>query len=189
MEGVHRPSEPSEDPNEVDNDQDGYTENDGDCDDFNNTINPGAQEIPDNGVDEDCSGADQVTPGAEIDNDGDGFTENDGDCDDSDRGIHPGMTDIEDNGIDEDCDGLVDDMDDSIDTSSTTTVYADMDGDSYGDPNMPYESCGVTSGYVSDSSDCDDADAQSNPIMAEICGDGVDNNCDGVVDEASLHLA
>jgi hypothetical protein len=57
------PSEPAVEPSEpgdeaIDNDNDGYTENDGDCDDFNNTIYPGAEEIPDNGIDEDCNGQD-----------------------------------------------------------------------------------------------------------------------------------
>lgn len=92
-------------PEDVDNDQDGFTENEGDCDDFNNTINPDAEDVPDNGIDEDCDGEDTVTPEATVDNDGDGFSEADGDCDDSDANIHPGMSDIPDNGIDEDCDG------------------------------------------------------------------------------------
>ena len=50
------------DPLDVDNDEDGFTENDGDCDDFNNTIHPGASEILDNGVDEDCNGEDELIP-------------------------------------------------------------------------------------------------------------------------------
>ena len=41
------------------------------------------------------------------------------------------------------------------------TMYPDMDGDSYGDMNMPFESCGNTPGHVADSSDCDDADAMT----------------------------
>lgn len=31
--------------------------------------------------------------------------------------------------------------------------------------------------------DCDDNDAQVSPNSPELCGDGVDNNCDGLVDE------
>ena len=93
------------DPEAFDIDQDGFTVEDGDCDDFNNSINPDATDIPDNGIDEDCDGEDAISPDGDIDNDGDGFTEQDGDCDDSDENIHPGMTDIPDNGIDEDCDG------------------------------------------------------------------------------------
>jgi putative metal-binding protein len=45
----------STDPN-VDNDGDGYTPAQGDCNDCNPTVNPGAVEVPGNGQDDDCNG-------------------------------------------------------------------------------------------------------------------------------------
>ena len=65
---------------------------------------------------------------------------------------------------------------------SGNTYYADMDGDSYGDPNNSMLSCQVPVGYVTDNSDCDDTDDTVYPGAFEFC-DGVDNNCDGDTDE------
>jgi RHS repeat-associated protein len=91
------------DPNDVDDDGDGFTENQGDCDDSDPTINPNGIDVPGNAIDEDCDGADAVDPN-DVDDDGDGFSENQGDCDDSNPAINPNAVDIPDNGIDEDCD-------------------------------------------------------------------------------------
>ena len=44
----------------IDYDADGYISSD-DCDDMNAAIHPGAEEIENNGVDEDCNGLDKVT--------------------------------------------------------------------------------------------------------------------------------
>ncbi|MGH3370500.1 MAG: putative metal-binding motif-containing protein [Nocardioidaceae bacterium] len=82
-----------------DDDDDGH-ERPSDCDDGNAQIHPGASEILDNDVDEDCDGRKQIN----LDRDHDGF-ERPADCDDGNRTIHPGATDRPDNDVDENCDG------------------------------------------------------------------------------------
>lgn len=89
-------------------DEDGFTK-ELDCDDTNPNINPNMSEIPDNGIDEDCSGAD-LTQAEDPDLDQDGTTLGNGDCDDSDPNVYPGAPEILDNGIDEDCNGIIDDI-------------------------------------------------------------------------------
>jgi len=84
--------------NLVDNDMDGFF-NDEDCDDSNADVNPDADEIAYNGIDDDCDSAT-----LDDDLDGDGFVLAD-DCDDMDAGINPDAEEIVNNGIDEDCDG------------------------------------------------------------------------------------
>ncbi len=59
--------------------------------------------------------------------------------------------------------------------------YADSDGDGFGDINNKIDDCDQPSGYVSNDTDCDDTNASINPSAAEIC-DGIDNDCDGLVD-------
>jgi hypothetical protein len=46
----------------VDTDGDGFTENQGDCDDNDNSIYPGAPEICGDGIDQDCDGSDKICP-------------------------------------------------------------------------------------------------------------------------------
>ena len=88
-------------------------------------------------------------------------------------------------GVDNDCDGLTDDDDDSLDSSTTSTWYLDADGDGYGLSSDSMSTCEAPSGYVADDTDCDDGDAMINPIASEMC-DGVDNDCDGDIDEGVL---
>lgn len=95
----------------------------GDCDDTNAAVHPGATEILDNLIDDDCDGyADNKTPGSKpseadstegndysADNDGDGYSRAQGDCNDTDPNIHPGAAEVCNNGLDEDCSGIADD--------------------------------------------------------------------------------
>jgi hypothetical protein len=60
--------------------------------------------------------------------------------------------------------------------------YADNDMDGFGDINSPVEGCELTAGLSINSGDCDDTNSAVNPDLDEIC-DGLDNNCDDVIDE------
>jgi hypothetical protein len=73
-----------------------------DCNDTNPGIHPGATDIPDNGIDENCDGVDATN----LDRDHDGFPRPQ-DCDDTNPAIHPGAQEIIGNAVDENCDGIV----------------------------------------------------------------------------------
>jgi hypothetical protein len=70
-----------------------------DCDDTNPGIRPGAADIPDDRVDQDCNGLDATN----LDVDGDGSPRPQ-DCDDSNPAIKPGAREIVGNAVDENCD-------------------------------------------------------------------------------------
>jgi hypothetical protein len=66
------------------------------------------------------------------------------------------------------------------------TWYQDADADGYGNEALMTGSCEQPLGYVADSSDCDDTNPVINPSASDNLCDGVDNNCDGVVDEDAV---
>lgn len=95
-----------------------------------------------------------------------------GDCDDGDPTSFPGAEEGCD-GIDNDCDGRIDDG------IALVTRYEDNDGDTFGG-RATAPSCapvGVAAG-----GDCDDDDADVNPLVREVCN-GVDDDCDGRTDD------
>jgi hypothetical protein len=62
---------------------------------------------------------------------------------------------------------------------SATTYYADADNDGYGDADNPIEACSQPDGYVPNDDDCDDTNDKIHPNGVEICGNGIDEDCDG----------
>jgi subtilisin-like proprotein convertase family protein/regulation of enolase protein 1 (concanavalin A-like superfamily) len=95
-------------------DFDNFTIAQGDCDDFNPNVYPGATEICD-GADNNCNS--MTDEGFDMDNDG--FRTCDGDCDDNNPNVYPGATEVC-NGIDDNCDGQTDVLPTSY--SNTTVV-------------------------------------------------------------------
>lgn len=110
---------------DYDQDEDGYTVNEGDCNDREWQVNPGKAEICD-GKDNDCNGSiDDLTVKYYVDNDFDGYgdennfiegscfptpgyVENSLDCNDSNDKISARHPEIHDDGIDNNCDGEID---------------------------------------------------------------------------------
>ena len=140
----------------IDSDGDGYIDDGMALDDLYVICDPYEADCLD-GEDDDLDGVVDCDDEDCLDRDadGDGVLVCEGDCDDDRAETHPGAEEI--------CDGLDNDCDEQL-------LAGEEDGD--GD------------GFLSCSDDCDDGDAAIHPQAVEVCDDGVDNDCDGVADDA-----
>jgi len=160
------------------------------------TVMPGGatQNETCDGVDNDCDGLidEDFTWYTDADNDGwgvigsgtiqcttpgAGFTQLEGDCDDANADINPNMPDAcgTADGIDNNCDG-------NIDEGNLQAWYPDVDGDGFGNTDQVVLACSTPPDHVGADGDCDDSNNNVSPAATEIC-DGLDNDCDGTVDE------
>ena len=180
----------------VDDDGDGYTENDGDCADNDPDVFPGQPELC-NGIDDDCDGQadeDPVSPlwYADLDDDGfgdpttavaactapTGFVADATDCDDTTGDVSPDAEELC-NDIDDDCDGDID----IGATDATATWYLDLDGDGFGTDDTEVLACTQPGqDWVTAGGDCDDDLDHRYPGADELCND-LDDDCDDAVDE------
>ncbi|MEN9336980.1 MAG: hypothetical protein RLZZ500_1967, partial [Bacteroidota bacterium] len=69
---------------------------------------------------------------------------------------------------------------------SNTTYYVDADNDGYGNPSNSIISCLPLVGYVANNLDCNDASNTINPGAIDVCYDGIDNDCNGNIDNIGL---
>ncbi len=163
----------------------GYVADDGDCDDLDPLVNPGATEVC-NLIDDDCDAS--IDEGVETtfyrDADEDGFGDaldtadactapagyvaDDTDCDDANATVFPGAAETTADGIDQDCDG-------------GDTCFADADLDTFGSTATVASTDLVCTdaGESTTSTDCDDANATVFPGAAETTADSIDQDCDG----------
>ena len=163
------------DPDTTDDDGDGLSEDEGDCDDDSRGVGPDADEIPYDGIDQDCDGVDLT----DVDGDGADGGARGPDCDDTDPDINPTATELPYDGIDQDCDGEdltdvdgdgvdaieaggedCDDTDDKVFPGSAEVRDNGLDDDCDGATDERYDAitldatcdCGLSSAIAADSS-------------------------------------
>lgn len=181
----------------TDDDLDGFSEASGDCNDNDSSVKPGGVEVPYNGQDDDCLDGDLV----DVDLDGYNGGTNGPDCNDDDNTINPAATEIPYNNVDEDCSGgaLTDvdgdgydggskgtdcnDADAAIHPDATETPYDTIDQDCIGGDLVDVDADGYRAVQVG-GDDCQDDNAAIHPAAPE-AEDGIDNNCDGRIDETT----
>lgn len=158
-----------------------------DCDDADPGVYPGAEEVADDGVDQDCDGIDPANclydgdadgwgapleiVSADADCDDEAETEQPGDCDDSADWIHPGAPDDAGDGFDADCDG-----------TDPVECFVDGDADGWGGGTVVVEPDGGCdeAGLSWYGGDCDDSTATFAPLAYDPPGDEIDQDCNGI---------
>ena len=168
----------------------------GDCDDTDAAVNPGATDAWYDGTDSDCGG------NSDYDADGDGYDSDaygGSDCDDADAATNPGEAEVWYDGYDTDCDGAsdydqdsdgydsdafggtdCDDTDATVYVGATEVWYNGTDDACDGGNDDDQDGDGVE--YPAD---CNDTDATLSGSGTEVI-DGVDNDCDSIVDNVSI---
>jgi len=168
------------------------TDPDGDCDDADATIHPGATELAGDGVDQDCD----LTELCYTDVDGDGYRPDDlstvssdnldcsgtgeatsalptGDCDDTNAAFNPDEVELAADGLDQNCDGA-----ELCYTDADDDGYARTDGTVVSSADLDCTDSGEAEA-TDPATDCDDSDPATHPTAREVVGDEVDQNCDG----------
>ena len=179
----------------------GYVLDNTDCDDKLRSVNPDANELCFDSIDNDCDGevdetSSENAPTWYEDGDGDGFgnllvttesctkpvgyVDNSSDCNDTAPTISPDADELCSDAIDNNCNGEVDENS-AVDA---ITWHKDSDGDSFGSFDDILVSCTQPLDYIADGTDCDDTDNTINLDGTEICHDRLDNDCDGDTDFA-----
>jgi hypothetical protein len=158
----------------TDEDGDGSTTCDGDCDDLDPAVSPSALEVC-NGLDDDCSGlADQT-----FDGDADGHLETSScpgvlgadDCDDDDPAVHGAAPELCDE-VDHNCDG------DLVAGAVDASEYCpDLDNDGFTSGTSTLNCGGTGWASCSTEDDCDDTDAGVYPGAPEVIWDHIDQDC------------
>ena len=185
---------------ENDNDGDGVRGCEGDCNDSNDAVHPGAPEICSTSYDDDCDG-DNNDPNAvgcqayNIDQDSDSYggmetqcrcfaeapytVTNSNDCDDTSGLINPAAGENCDIPGDENCNGVENEQG----ALGCVQYYLDADDDGFG-TSSSICACGPLDQYTAENmQDCQDSNQDVNPSEDEDCLTAADDNCNGTAND------